>query len=399
MRILMDSNRHTRKFVSANIEQHMQRVKLQLSLLTVALFLTGTIAIGQVYSNKEVGKKNQALADSIKKTEYPYALPIWGKRAAQLGFNLPYSAGLSVNYLWQRSKLTIENLQIGFNNGPMTNLDEVIRFDNAVSEASGLNFRPDIWVFPFLNVYGILAKSSPSTTVDYSIYVPDESGSWNKVVSLNSQASFQATTAGFGLTPTIGVGGGWFALDMNMTWSDIPELAEPAFAFVFGPRLGKSFKFRQPDRTLALWAGGFRLKLNTGTSGSLYFKDVFPVEGLQARVDAGIQNVNDIDTQVESWWSGLSAAEQLNPVNKAKYETANRAIDAASAFLGNMDAALNDDQYATVQYSLDKRPQDMWNFVLGTQYQHNKHWMVRFEYGFMGSRTQVIAGLQYRFGL
>jgi long-subunit fatty acid transport protein len=64
-----------------------------------------------------------------------------------------------------------------------------------------------------------------------------------------------------------------------------------------------------------------------------------------------------------------------------------------------MDEALNDEQQATVQYSLDKRPKDLWNFVVGSQYQYNKHWMVRVEYGFLGSRSQLITGLQYRFGL
>ena len=41
----------------------------------------------------------------------------------------------------------------------------------------------------------------------------------------------------------------------------------------------------------------------------------------------------------------------------------------------------------------------MWNFVLGTQFQINKHFMLRAEYGFLGSRQQIITGLQYRFGL
>src|SRR5215510_70706 len=105
----------------------------------------------QVYSNRDVGKKNQASVDSIKSAEYPYALPIWGAKAAKLGFNLPYSAGLGVNYLWQKSDLVIENLAVGFNHGPVYNLDEVVRFSGATSEGSGLNFRPDIWLFPFLN--------------------------------------------------------------------------------------------------------------------------------------------------------------------------------------------------------------------------------------------------------
>lgn len=365
----------------------------------IALLCLLVTADAQVYSNREVGKKNAALIDSIKATEYPYALPIWGQKAAKLGFNLPYSAGLGINYLWQRSDLVIDNLQVGFNHGPLYNLDQIVRFDNAVSEASGLNIRPDIWLFPFLNVYAIFAKASPSTTVDYSIYVPDDAGNWNQVISLNSKANFQATTLGFGLTPTIGVGGGWFALDMNFTWNDIAELDKPAFAFVFGPRLGKTFKFKTPDRNIALWTGGFRLMLNNGTTGSLRLSDVMPVDGLQAKVDAGLTKVENTQTQVDNWWAGLSPADQLRPANIARYEAANKALDAAGNFLGGLDAALNDTEYATVQYSLNKRPKDMWNFLIGTQYQHNKHWMLRFEYGFLGSRTQIITGLQYRFGL
>jgi hypothetical protein len=41
----------------------------------------------------------------------------------------------------------------------------------------------------------------------------------------------------------------------------------------------------------------------------------------------------------------------------------------------------------------------MWNLVVGSQFQLNKNWMVRAEAGFLGDRTQFIAGIQYRFGL
>jgi hypothetical protein len=368
-------------------------------LLTLSLLSFTTLIHAQVYSNMVVGKNNEAESDSLKKSEYPYALPIWGEKAAKLGFNLPYSAGLGVNYLWQKSDLVIENLMLGFNHNEMIDLGEVVRFDNAVSEASGLNFRPDIWLFPFLNVYGIFAKASPSTTVDFGIYAPDSSGNWNNIISLTSKAEFEATTFGFGITPTIGVGGGWFALDMNFTWNDIAELEKPAFAFVFGPRLGKTFKLKKPESNIAFWVGGFRLKLNTGTTGSLALNEVLETEGLQQKVDNGLASVDDASQQVDIWWNDLTSIEQKNPANIAKHETATRALTAAGGFLNNMDESLNDEQTATVQYSLDKRPKDMWNFIVGTQFQYNKHWMIRCEYGFLGSRNQVIAGLQYRFGL
>ena len=380
-----------------------QPVILRIYSKTIGIFLLAACIFGtsyaQVYSNKEVGKKNAELADSIKKSEYPYALPIWGAKAAKLGFNLPYSAGLSVQYLWQKSDLIIDNLQVGFNNGPLINLDEIVRFNNATSNAQGINIRPDIWVFPFLNVYGVVAKSKPSTQVDFGVYVPDSAGNWNNVANFETKADFEATTVGFGITPTIGIGGGFMALDMNFTWSDVPELAEPAFAFVFGPRFGKSFKLKRPEESVAVWVGGFRLKLNSGTTGSINLSELFDLTGLQGKVDNGIQAVGQKQAAVETWWDGLTPAQQQNPVNVAKYQTANRALGAAGNFLNTMDQALNDDQTASVQYSLDKRQKDMWNFIVGAQYSLNKSWMLRFEAGMLGARTQIITGLQWRFGL
>jgi hypothetical protein len=122
---------------------------------------------------KEVGKKNELLVDSIKSVEYPYALPILGKKTAQKGFNLPYSAGLSTQYFWQRSDIIIENLMVGFNNGEMYNVDGVIRFDKAVAEAQAITVRPDIWLFPFLNIYGIFGRTMASTDVGFGVWVPD----------------------------------------------------------------------------------------------------------------------------------------------------------------------------------------------------------------------------------
>jgi hypothetical protein len=353
----------------------------------------------QVYSNMESGKKNVEVKDSLKQADYPYVLPIWGDKATKAGFSLPYSAGVSTQYIWQESSLVIENLKIGFNHGEMHDLAEVVRFNDATSNGQVVNLRPDIWLFPFLNVYGIFARSELQTSVDFGIWVPDADGNWSSVSDFATEANFEATSMGLGLTPTIGIGGGWMALDMNFTWNDIPELEEPAFAFIFGPRFGKSFKLKKPESNIAFWVGGFRLKLNTGTSGSLNLNELFDMTGIQGRVDQGIENVNQKHTDVENWWNGLTPPEQANPINKAKHDRATSALNSAGEFLNGIDEALNDENQATVQYSLDKRPKDMWNFVLGTQYQYNRHWMLRFETGFLASRTQVIAGLQYRFGL
>ncbi len=373
----------------------MKRIMLFTGLSLVLL----NQGFGQVYTNKVVGEKNQAQADTLKSQPYPYSLPIWGAKATAKGYDLPYSAGVSINYFWQQSDLVISDLFVGFNNGPMYDLDEIIRFDDALSGASVITIRPDIWLLPFLNVYGIFSKAKTSTEISAGVWLPDTANVWNEVTAFSSKANFDATGMGIGITPTIGIGGGWMALDMNMTWTDVSALNKPVFTFVFGPRFGKSFKFKNPQRNIAVWAGGFRVHLSSETNGSLLLSEVIPVDDLQARVDEGMIKVEDANVQVEEWWTGLTPVEQKNPVNEAKYETANRVLQQTGEILNAADGALNDEEQATVQYSLTKYPKDKWNFIIGSQFQLNKHFMLRVEYGFLGSRQQFMTGLQYRFGL
>jgi hypothetical protein len=281
----------------------------------------------------------------------------------------------------------------------MHDLDGIVRFDKAETASDGLSIRPDVWLFPFLNVYAILGRSAASTEVGYSLWLPDSSGNNQQVLSLDSKVDFSANTFGFGLTPTIGVGGGWLALDMNFTWTDIPQLSEPASAFVFDPRIGKSFRLRNPDENINFWVGGFRLRLNTGTSGSIPLSDALPIEEWETSVANATAEVERLSAEVEAWWAGLSPPQQASPVNKAKYEAAQAALARAGMFLDSANHTIDEAASSTVEYALDKRPEDMWNFMVGSQYQLNKHWMFRAEVGFLTSRTHVILGTQYRFGL
>ena len=367
-------------------------------VVVVAMIATGP-AHAQVFTDKIVGKSNQALADSLKNSKYPYALPIWGDKATKRGYSLPYSAGVSLQYFGQRSDIVIDNLMVGFNHGTMHDLDGIVRFDKAKTTSDGISLRPDVWLLPFLNVYGIFGRSKASTDVGYSIWLPDSSGQDRQVVKLESKVDFDANTFGLGVTPTLGVGGGWMALDMNFTWTDVPQLDQPAFVFVFDPRIGKSFTLRHPDENINVWVGGFRVKLNTGTSGSIPLSEALPIDQWQGSVDQAQAKVAQLNAENEAWWNSLTPPQQANPVNAAKYQATKSTLERAAAFLDSADHAVSSAGSSTVEYSLDKRPADMWNFTVGGQYQLNKSWMARLEVGFLSSRTHLIAGFQYRFGL
>ena len=372
---------------------------LRKAMLMFLLAILSSVVFAQVFTNKEVGKKNADLIDSLKKSEYPYSLPILGAKATKAGYNLPYSAGMSINYFWQVSDILIDNLNVGFNNGPMYNLDEIVRFNKARATASALTVRPDIWLFPFLNIYGIFGKAQASTEVGFGVWVPDSTDTPKEITSASTLIEFNTSTYGIGFTPTIGVGGGFLALDMNVSWTDVPQLSKPARSFIFGPRLGKNFKMKKPEQTIAVWVGGFRVQLSSGTDGSINLSEVLPPGELGTKVDQAIAKVGNAQQQVDAWWTSLTPPQQQNPVNEAKYNTANRALARAGEILASADNAISTITTSSVQYSMDKRPKDPWNFIIGSQFQLNKHWMLRGEVGFLGSRTQIITGLQYRFGL
>ncbi|MFN3841498.1 MAG: hypothetical protein ACK4RF_12405 [Cyclobacteriaceae bacterium] len=371
------------------------------STFTFVLLFISALAYGQVFTNKEVGKKNENLADSLKQSEYPYSLPIWGDKATKAGYSLPYSAGMSMQYFWQESLIIIDNLYVGFNHGPMYDLDGIVRFNESKATASALTVRPDVWLFPFLNIYGILGKAQASTNVNFGVWVPDGPDGESEVFSTGTVVKFNTTTFGLGFTPTLGVGGGFMALDMNVAWTDVPQLDRPARSFVFGPRFGKNFKLKKPERSIAVWVGGFRANIQSVTSGSMNLSEVFPEGGaeISAKIEQGIVKVEDAQQQVETWWNGLTPQQQNNPINKAKYKKANAVLDRASEILSAAELAVNNIINSTVQYSMDKQVKDKWNFIVGSQFQLNKHVMLRLEYGFLGSRTQIMTGVQYRFGL
>ena len=371
-------------------------MKNKLILLLILSFIFSAIN-AQYTTDKVVWDKHAELKDSLKTADYPYLLPIWGKRVAQKGFKLPKSAGFSVQYLNQQSDILINDLMVGFNNGPKYDLDEIVRFDNAVATSNGVNVRPDVWLFPFLNVYALFAKSKTSTAINAGVWVPDSS-TWNKIMDLNTKAEFDATTYGFGLTPTVGVGGFFLILDMNFSWSDVSALEKPAFVSVFGPRIGKNITWENhPERSWAIWTGGFRVKINSNTNGSISTSDIFPVEEWGTRIQTGYEKVDESQQKVDAWWNGLTPVEQKNPVNVAKYNTANSALAQAGGILNAASEAVTNAGNSSIQYSLKKQQKEKWNFLIGTQFQLNRNWMIRAEYGFLGSRTQFIGGLQYRF--
>ena len=334
----------------------------------IALIMLPTIVYAQ-YATRKVSKEKQAYTDSLKQVNYDYIFPILGQKAYKAGFDIPYPIGVMGNYIWMNQGLLLNNMQLGLTTDtkdiPLTNVDEFIKFGDNSNTSYTVNVRPDIWVFPFLDVYGIFGYGRSETTVNLT-----------EPVAFTSVVEQGIRTAGVGAMGAFGIGPVWLSLDGSWTWNK-PDLLDKAVnVAVFGVRVGRTFVFkRDPDRNIAIWAGAMRVRMESNTTGQIKLIDALPPEAWERR--------DEIVTEYNDWYAGLGPGQQA-------------AVD-LTPLPDIIDRLEQADGDAIIKYGMDKQVVQEWNAIFGAQFQLNKRWMLRTEWGLIGDRKSALASINYRF--
>ncbi|GAA4898796.1 hypothetical protein GCM10023333_35360 [Ferrimonas pelagia] len=276
--------------------------------------------------------------------------PIWGDEARARGYTLPKPYGLSLSYMDMSNPIQVHS--IGLFGHPVLEALEIDAPD-ADFEGDNITLRGDLWLFPFLNVYGILGY----TTGDSTATIRDLSCDVNNVAStgnpfqdavnqgiclgLNAGADaaigapfaleLKGGTYGAGFTLAGGVGN-WFALvDTNYTYTDLSIIDGEIETFVSAPRVGYRWEF-EGGKELRLFAGAMYQKVDQSLSGNL--------------VDLGLPSaINDL-------------INSLAPDGK---------------------------------FEVEQSGTSRWNTVIGAQYALSRDWEVLFESGFGARRTTFIS--------
>ena len=336
-------------------------------LLLLGLFLFSNQSHAQYVSTK-VKSKHQKYTDSLKQVEYNYLFPILGQGAYKKGFDIPYPAGAMVNFMWIDQSISISNLQLGLQTDnldiPLTSVD-FIEFGKNTNTSYTFNIRPDIWIFPFLNVYGIFGYGESHTEVN--LIAP---------VEMKSIVDQSVTTTGVGVMGAGGIGPVWLSIDANWTWNK-PELLDKAVRVnVLGIRIGHTFVFEnKPKSNIAVGAGAMHVKMNSETKGEIKLKDALPTETWDRK-----------DEIVENYWNWYN--DEAGPGQK---------LIADEVLTPIVNRLENADGSAIIRYGIDKQVKENWNGLVGIQYQYNKHWMLRSEGGIIGDRKSFLFSLNYRF--
>ena len=274
---------------------------------------------------------------------WDHKMPFLAQKVIDKGYDLPLPYGFKLSYVNVDQEQILTNLRVGFNGSEQVPLDWV-RFENARSKNDSVQLIFDTWVFPFMNVFGILGRLDGKAPMD--IYIEgngmldqleiDCSRPGNvaacklledREFHLPIAANFEGNNYGIGVNFAGGWKGFFFTLPMIWVYADMDDTNTNGIVFSASPRAGKVFNLEDKGN-LALYVGGSYLNSDLEADGS------YPVDALNLSID----------------------------------------------------------------YRIDQENKDPWNLVLGANWDLNNRWSIHAEYnGFIGSRETWMGSATWRF--
>ena len=263
------------------------------------------------------------------------ALPIWGETVRAMGYDLPLPFGAGVNFVYMEQGIDIRNLKIGI--GSADRKVERVTFSDSNVRDMAATARLDVWLLPFANIYGIVGYIDGEAELDVNL----------PGITIN--------VPGIGPVPIV---------DPNTLRFDI-------------------------DYSGATYGGGITLaggyKNFFGSVDANYTcTDIDVVDGdiktLTISPRLGVLVDPAVISGTLAFWIGAMYMDYKQTVTDA-------------VNLREIDPGLPS---VHLDFEIDIKNEDPWNFLMGGQWEISKRWQMMVEGGF-GNRRQIIFGTVYRF--
>lgn len=256
--------------------------------------------------------------------------PIWGDEARARGYNIPLPFGVNLSYMNIRQNIDVDSITFsGLKLGDHPIPSDLFNIDvgKTRQRSKSENLRLDMWVFPFLNIYGLVGHTRGSSLSQVSVDAdPSKYTGIDRIIAsavhrLNQSGDlqdidfaldFKGTTWGTGFT----LAGGyekWFALvDTNYTRTEFDILDGKISAITVSPRVG--YRFDMPAISgpshLSLWIGSMYQDVDQEFKGNI--SDLH----MPAELQPLIESVNkdnagrfDVKQHLSSPWNTLIGAQ------------------------------------------------------------------------------------------
>lgn len=202
--------------------------------------------------------------------------PLFGEEARQRGYELPNPYGINVIYVDMKQDVDIKSLDLtGKLSVGNINLGELGKFISVKSNsAKTVNInrlvKADLWVFPFLNVYGIVGKTKGHSSALVDIDLLNKPFLKNYDFTLK----YEGMTYGVGTVIAGGYKNIFSLVDFNYTRTTLDIIEGDISAFVVSPKVGYNFDFYNTKNSI--WIGTMYQNITQTLKGDINNVITFP---------------------------------------------------------------------------------------------------------------------------
>ena len=166
-------------------------------------------------------------------TTFPHGLPLLqGKIPEAYRAHVPLPYGVSFNYFRLDERLALSDAALAFNGQPVPS--QLIQTDSLKAVTNSYTARFDVWLLPFLNVYGTATRfTGEASDIQASII------GFPPVIPTN--LTYKGSGVGAGFTVAFGYSAFFASYDFSYHWQFMKLPSNTVKVAVQGPRVGIQF--------------------------------------------------------------------------------------------------------------------------------------------------------------
>ena len=276
------------------------------------------------------------------------ALPFLAQKVIDLGFDLPNPYGVSLIGARIRQDLVLDGLEVAIDGGEREPIDWV-DFGQPSAEQSTVQAKADAWIFPFMNLYAIAGRIDGKANLQLGVPGDELLGFLGlgalcnppigqpieicrRTLTTDARLSYNGNNVGVGINLAMGWDRFFVTIPMTYVWSDVNLVDTTIEALNISPRLGVTGDVGEMG-VIAAFIGATYLDADIDLTGSFSFDT------------SGVPGLGDS---------------------------------------------------TTLDFKINQRNKDKWNYLVGANWDISRHWSVMVEAGVGGSRENLITGFTYR---
>ncbi len=207
--------------------------------------------------------------------------PVFGKKRRNNGMILPLPFGVGVSFFKFEQPYVSRNLEISNFKNDIVIKAEVVRDNTDIGEISTA-FKPDFWLFPFLNVYGLFGYTSGYNHRDITVeqFTAEGDGESDLVgdssFRLVTNPDYSGKVLGFGTTVSTGFKSYFIMLNYEFSKTGRVDYKEKLTYQYFRAKLGVLLGHNNQKAKGTFWLGTSYMHDEHSFEGLVFTQDILP---------------------------------------------------------------------------------------------------------------------------